>query len=561
MSKAFKLARVIIKSAPVIAGKFPKSNKRGKASGTFALFLVLAFLVAAPMTFLTAEATKILGEYNAADALLTIGLPFFNLIVVTFCVFFLISTFFFSEDDAILLSLPFKPREILIARFIVTLYLSYLTIGIFILPLLLGYGIGANAGFLYYILALIQALIIPVVPLAIILLICSLVFRSVNIGAKKNMFTYILSFAALAVSLGVNIALQNAMSSLTTDPVATAETLQNLTKNVGPLLLKIMPNVYFGVVSLTASDAFVAILNSLISVVIALAVLLIVVAVCAPLYFKILQSASDKPRKKNDTDETKPVFVAKRKSSFVSQIKTEWRLIIRAPAFVVNLLLPSLLIPLMFFFILLGDPVEAEETVKALEESPFSLSLAAEFTLFTAILLFLASANGISATAVSRMGKSASFIKSIPAKLSTIVYAKTFWGVVVNLGSVLLALLLFVLLKITSVGDALVLFIVQVPIVILTHRLAFILDAKRPRLEWVTETQSVKQNTNAMIYMFGIWIIAAVLIAVSFLFRGLSAPVLGYVVAAMIFLLAISADLLLTRYLRKREYDFFDRIG
>ena len=157
---------------------FSSKEKKNKKSisriGYIALMAILILFVGAPMLFMGIgmgvsfnEIGKTLEGVNVILEGFKSFLPMISLMILLFSIFGIISTFFLSSDMETLLALPFKPKEIIIAKFINSLTSVYLIEIMMFLPILIGIGLGASLNILYYFNILLVTIFLPMVPLAI----------------------------------------------------------------------------------------------------------------------------------------------------------------------------------------------------------------------------------------------------------------------------------------------------------------------------------------------------------------------------------------------------------
>jgi len=121
--------------------------------------------------FLGAYFTQTFAFYAAGKML---GQPWLvlklSILAGEFLVFFfglgwVISVLYFSNDLPLLLSFPLRSYQILLSKFLLVLTNQYIFLLFVLLPPFLIYGAGENAGFLYYLTALMVFLCVPVIPL------------------------------------------------------------------------------------------------------------------------------------------------------------------------------------------------------------------------------------------------------------------------------------------------------------------------------------------------------------------------------------------------------------
>jgi ABC-2 type transport system permease protein len=137
--------------------------------------------------------------------------------------------------------------------------------------------------------------------------------------------------------------------------------------------------------------------------------------------------------------------------------------------------------------------------------------------------VFLSSANAITSTAISREGKQLYFMKYIPMPVKKQLMAKVYTGMLLSaFGIVLLA----VLAVIVGVGllTALLALVLSLLAMSSGALVGLLIDAARPKLDWINEQQAIKQNLNVMLHMLvGLLMAAAVIVPVLILNMTLAA--------------------------------------
>ena len=116
--------------------------------------------------------TTQLADYaDFGDYLLRLGLSWLFLTFLSFLTFSAVvtalSTFFLSEDLRLLLVAPIAPRRLFYARFVRTLAQSSWMVVVFVVPLLVGIGLGHCAPLSYYVAAPLAVVPFVIVPVAI----------------------------------------------------------------------------------------------------------------------------------------------------------------------------------------------------------------------------------------------------------------------------------------------------------------------------------------------------------------------------------------------------------
>jgi len=577
VNKTLHLAKVLLKSASNFsANASPLSiNKNRRAltgKSKILLYIVLAVLVVSsvcvPLGVAMKEMTSALLPLGIADGLFYMILPLATVAILIISIFTVISVLFLSTDNAVLLSMPLKPREIIVARFLNIILYTYLIVGMFIIPAFVGYGIATGAGVLFYIISLIEVLLLPIIPLSILLLLLVLILQYSNLTKHRDLFTYISMGLTLVIALGFNFVFQQAFMSVEIDPSQLAENIRAIVDGYAGVLVKFLPQLIPAINALTSSSVWLQLLNILIYIAASIAIFVVVVIIASPIYFKSIKGSDERgAKRKKKTSNDVVLQKSKTKGLFKSSIIVEWKLMVRSPIYFLNLIFVIILVPvimivsMVFSMSAAGESIDINQIMEALASLGLTLSSPLGFLVFFGALLFLTSVNLISSTAASRMGKSASFVKYIPCNTLTTVNIKTFWGNVLGIVPALLIAIALGVFKIISPLDMVALILPIIPSFLVLNYIGFIIDAKNPKLNWVNETQAVKSNLNSVFYLFGVWAIIGILVALGFLLNKANIPYSGYILSLFITVLGIVAIIIINNYFKKNDSTFFNKLS
>lgn len=577
MNKTLHLAKVLLKSASNFsANASPLSlNKNRRAltgKSKILLYIVLAVLVVSsvcvPLGVAMKEITSTLLPLGIADGLFYMILPLATVALLIISIFTVISVLFLSTDNAVLLSMPLKPREIIVARFLNIILYTYLIVGMFIIPAFVGYGIATGAGVLFYIISLIEVLLLPIIPLSILLLLLVLILQYSNLTKHRDLFTYISMGLTLVIALGFNFVFQQAFMSVEIDPSQLAENIRAIVDGYAGVLVKFLPQLIPAINALTSSSVWLQLLNILIYIAASIAIFVVVVVIASPIYFRSIKGSDERgAKRKKKTSNDVVLQKSKTKGLFKSSIIVEWKLMVRSPIYFLNLIFVIILVPvimivsMVFSMSAAGESIDINQIMEALASLGLTLSSPLGFLIFFGALLFLTSVNLISSTAASRMGKSASFVKYIPCNTLTTVNIKTFWGNVLGIVPALLIAIALGVFKIISPLDMVALILPIIPSFLVLNYIGFIIDAKNPKLNWVNETQAVKSNLNSVFYLFGVWAIIGILVALGFLLNKANIPYSGYILSLFITVLGIVAIIIINSYFKKNDSTFFNKLS
>ena len=194
MSKLGALTKVLFKTN-LFAGE---NNSKGKNKSKFLSGLLIALLIVFVVGSLGVPIVMTLDAVLAVAPLenifISLILPLAGVTTIIFSVFSVVSVFYLSKDSDHLLHLPIAPKDIMLSKFLVSLMNEYYILFMFILPCLIGVGVGIDASAMYYVYSGVIFLLLPVIPSAIVTLIVLVITRFTGIMKNKDLFMYISMF-------------------------------------------------------------------------------------------------------------------------------------------------------------------------------------------------------------------------------------------------------------------------------------------------------------------------------------------------------------------------------
>ena len=316
-----------------------KSKKSISRAGFIALIAILVLFVAAPMILM---GVGIGASFKELDLLLEgikSFIPLMSIMILLFSIFGIISTFFLSSDIETLLALPFKPKEIVIAKFINSLTSVYLIELMMFVPILIGIGVGANLSIIYYFNVLLVTIFLPVIPLALFGILLTSLMRYTALNRIKDKIQYFIMIAAIAFAVGIEVLSSSMGESM--------EDLGAIIANQGDTLSYIMFFTLPASLALGTSNFFLSSLYMLIFILMSIGSIFLFGMVGEKIYIKGILG---KPQLKikNKKESIVDLKEEKKTSIFKELVKNEWRTINRSPIYNMNLILPVFIMPIIF---------------------------------------------------------------------------------------------------------------------------------------------------------------------------------------------------------------------
>lgn len=490
MNNVLKLVKVGLLST--FRGQVGKKRKIKKP-----LIAVLVLIWFAPLVFSFSQIIKvmydILESFGQGDSVIALGLLVASMVVFIFGIFYSIGSYYMAKDIPTYLHMPLKSWEISSARFIIVLMYEYLTMLVFFLPVIIGYGIAAGTGVGYYLMAVPVFIALPILPLCLASILIMGIMSFAKRAINKDRFTMIASLLGLGIGIGINIGFQSLARS-----VDNQEGIQQLVLS-GKLSMAEGITKYFpGLVNASKALTEYNIFHLFLFIIIALAAFMLFIVVSRALYFKgVLGMSQQVSRRKFDADKSNG-FEAR--SPVKTYLSKELKLIFRTPIYFMNLVLIDILLPVMILipmFISLGSD-QVKEIKNLLTSSvPEGIFVTGAFILF----LFISAMNGITATTISREGKQLYIMKYIPIGYKKQMDAKLLSGMTVSMGGMLVLLIIITVVLNITIPVFILMLGAGINAVILTRLTGMFIDASNPKLKWDNEQKAVKQNINLVFNM------------------------------------------------------------
>ena len=489
-SKVLSLSKVILKNSfqNMETAKEVNSNKKSKSMIVLYvfLFLYLAGIVGVFSNSLISELLKIHQEKMFLGIIL-LGIAGFVLIQTIFSA---INLLYYSKDNEYILPLPLKPSQIVIAKTNVLLVTEYFIVAILGLIPLSIYGILTYANILYYIEMVIVLLVFPIIPVLISSLLVLIVMSFAKFTKNRNRFQLIATILILVIVFVASFAMGNTDSS-------PEELVQMVMKANGmvELVKNAFPTLGMTIESLTNINIGIQLLNIVFLIATTAVIYALYLLVGQKLYLKgAVGNLSSGKKNKKKIDEKK---VFKNSTIFKTYVGKEFKTLLRNPIFFMQCVLPAIIFPILIIgMTILGINGESNgQTVDFASMFTNKTSIYIGIGILCVIQFFLMFIY-ISATAISRDGQNAVFMKYIPVKYMKQIDYKVMPNIIMtSVMSIITVIIAGILIK----ADILYLLLILITSIIMGVSQSYILiivDLKKPKLEWNSEYAVVKQNMN-----------------------------------------------------------------
>lgn len=496
MNNILVLTKVLLKT-----GKGSKNSSNKWKNVALYVFIGICLLpLIGTVVSLTAVSTYQLAKIHQEGLVLAIGVALSCAIVMLFGIFYVLSTFYFSQDIEHLLPLPLKPYEILFSKFIVVLLFELITELFFLAPLLVTFGVASGAGIVYYLYAILVYFTLPVIPLVIDAVVLMVIMRFTNLGKHKDILRVVAGVLGIAFGAGIQI-FSNRMAQ---GEASKVQSVQDILKNNNSLVdtvTRIFPSSKIVVSSLINSDNLKGLVNILLYIAITIALLAIMNVLGEALYFKGVIGGNQSATSGKKVTEREIEASTVQSSALKSYTIKELKLVFRTPAYFLNCVLINLIMPVFFIGPAMSNHGKLGKLVStgAFMKDPkvASIVLAGAF----AFTIFMSAVNPTASTAISREGKNLFTAKYMPVSYKTQILGKVLSAVALNLMGLIILLLAAISIVKLSISYAVLILIAGVLAIIFTAFIGILIDLNFPKLEWDDEQRAVKQNMNVVFSM------------------------------------------------------------
>ncbi|MCX7027248.1 MAG: hypothetical protein NT061_07175 [Spirochaetes bacterium] len=450
-------------------------------------------------TMLSLEMYKALAPAGLQSLILLNSATTAALLVFVMAFMMALSMFSTAGIESSFLSLPILPRELLAAKMILV-YVADAALGLLVMGVSLAvYGFKESPPLLFYLDGIIDALALPLLPIALSYLILVPATKASKLFRNRNFILYIGGFLGLSMALAFNLYIQSSMTRLSNPAVlATLGGPEDFVSRMGKAWL---PS-WLAWKSLTAVNSFVGPLSALANLAMGLAACAAVALVLGPSYVKSLEAFGESTTKRGKLALGRGFHrsVLSRRPAIFSLASRESRLMNREPMYFLNgpfiVILMPLILAVMYF-------AQGDALRQSLGDIGRFLEGPAGYLIPAAFGAFLGSSTSITCTSISRDAKFLPWIRSLPVSPMEFFGAKLIHAEFYSLFGTAVGVGVGALVLGISPLDAAIASLLSLGFSTALNMIGLWLDTAWPRLSWDNPIAALKQNPNAIIVILG----------------------------------------------------------
>lgn len=425
-----------------------------------------------------------------------------SILVLVFGVAWVLSEFYFSEGVTQLLSLPIRPREIIMAKLCCVLLWEYVFSILIMVPPLIIWGASQGVFWLWYLpAAVLVVAALPILPIALEAALMMVILGAGNLKGKKDVISVVMMFAFLALILGVQFTLGSAASSMDESQLTTMLT-QLLENNTGLLdsIIRIFPPAYLAARALMGEGLMS--LACLVGVVgLSVLSIFLLIWVGERFYIKgLLEGGMSATSKGKKNQKGIAGLLGRHRGSALRIFQMDFRLLLRTPIFFFNNVSIAIVIPLCLIFVIFmakgGSGGEIEQAIQFLYQYPEFLILALGL-----VFLFFGATSATTATSFSREGKGIWITRIIPVAPQAQVIGRCVSALCIQALGIVMTFIMLSFIIGLSPQVILLSTLCGIGCALPIQLMGLLIDMHRPLLHWDNPQRAVKNNLNVIFTM------------------------------------------------------------
>ena len=477
-------------------------EKKGRTVGMFFAIAILVVYLGVILYIVESKMLDIMIGMGAPEMLITIAVMLTTAGTLIMSFFFTLSALYLGRDAAYLAALPLKPRTILSAKLVQVWVSETLIDAIILLPACILYAVkvGVDPGF--YLRMIVVWLLIAIMPICVIAFVSSLLIRLTALWKHREI---LLTVSGLVLMVGYMFLMMN-MGQITGDSENSGEMIKQLVESssarVGAMTTLFPPAAWAanGMLGQNYGMFIVWILLSL-------AVPVITVWLLGYSYRKLSMMQTEAP--------------GGGKKKFTGRV--------------------------------VGGKSNTGES-GGFQMVFEKMNPAIIMGILTAVMAYVSGMNPALSTAVTREGKGHAFLTALPVSSHTFIRAKFIVGYGLSMMGIIAAGIALMIFFPTRILEIILALILTFLFSFVNDAIALSRDIKKPRLDWVTEQEAVKQNFGVLISMLLSWAILIARAALTYVLIGIAGlemiPVFA-ILAAILVVMSIGAYAMLRKTTEK----------
>lgn len=545
------MKETILLTKTFLKNSFRSSDKK---KNKFGLYLFLLVYFGFVFVFLSNEALTLL-ESIALEKLFIQAIVLMDIVLI--CMQSVVSSlnmFYFSDDIEHILPFPIKTKSLYFSKLNILICSEYIFEVLFFLTPLVYFGTYMNLGYGYFIRMILFMIVLPIIVCSVISFITVRLVGLFKNLKNKDMVQYVSMIASVIIIFTVTSFTYGETGQGMTEAeiLDIVMNLEEITNSSGSILS--------GFVNVFKDFIIPENLNYLVKSSLEIIVIFLLTYIgLTYLNYKTYRrnlTINFNNGKKTSKKKLRVKLDSNKNSTLVSYVKKEFKMLIRTPMFFMQCVIPTIIVPIILAipFALNINNLEALD-LPALEELKMVAVTKEGLLIIIGIaqMFFLMNVNAI--TAISRDNNNAVVMKYIPIKLYKQCIYKIIPGMIFNIIPMIYICLVLGFVLDFNIINIILVFLSLFLLALFNSFVLILIDIRKPKLNWDSETTVVKQNMNILIgYIYQLLIYVTLLFITVYLGKNIidSAIIFSGILVILI--------ILICTYINKNDTKLFNKI-
>lgn len=436
---------------------------------------------------------KMYGVYFAIAGAISIFLTFVG------SVFSIQSQIFNAKDNELLLSMPIRPRDIMLSRLAALVALNYIYSAIVMIPAFVAWCVLGHVTALSVVLFILGNIVLPLFTLAFSCLIVWLVSLLTSRMKHKNLFTTVFMLAAFTAYMYLCMNMSSLISSIT-----------DKADEIGGFLTTfVLPLRFFSVSCDPLAGIGSAVANELLLIAVSVIPLVLILALLSKFFIGIATVKTAATGKKYVSRKLK---VSNKK---LALFKKEFSYFLSLPMYILNCALGALFILIIGVLLIIkgGDLIAmlaSDQIVGSFLTDYIPLAL-------TAIIGFCASMTDITAPSISLEGKTLWILRVAPIDAKDVFFGKIAVNLAIGFPPIIITSVISIFTLNVAPGSAVLVMLAGMLMQYCFAASGLYINLLMPKFDWLNETVAIKQSMSVVVTMFGGFLLIGIPVLLFFL--------------------------------------------
>ncbi|MBR3281095.1 MAG: hypothetical protein IKI57_04580 [Clostridia bacterium] len=446
------------------------------------------------------------------------------------------SILFEAKDTELLFSLPISKRLILLTRIIKLYSFQFLYSLLFFVPGIVVYALHEKTDAYFYVITVIMALLLPIIPTIIG---CIIGFIVKKVSSKFK--------ARKLVEIVLMVSLLSIIMLLSMNSKGTYESLITNSSNIN----NIIKTYYYPIGAYVDLIKEFDLLKFLTWVLVSAIPFVLFVLIAGKIYFGLVSKSKENIKKTAKQSGEYNNLRFKQNNKMIALIKKEFSRYFSSTVYVINTIFGLVLLTIATIALSLNFEGAINFMANDISREEISTLNVLAPKVYLVIVMAMSFMTSITSSAISIEGKTFNISKSLPVATEKLLFAKILMSNLITIPVIIICDIIFCISVNVGIIDIVAIAVTSFVAPSIAAIFGLLVNLKFPKMDASSDTEIVKQSMSSMISVFSGIILAVIFFVITFIIAGFGDVAILFEMALLCMLLLI-LWLILKRYGKKR---------